>query len=229
MINVYIDNEVDIDNPICQYMRWDYFDQLLKDRMYTIKRKKEFDDPHEKYLPIKETVPLTPFGEKLNEEKWTEYVKLRQDYYECMNLPTACWSYDIEEKEWKWKQYAGKDGVCIISSLRRLMNSLSSSKYEIHCGRINYAKYRPYKELEKHLFTKDRMYRDDCEIRLYFILNNPTTDVDTSNPSEEKHIRIDVDPKELIDFVILSPFTNVATKKERRSYLGTKGITIKAY
>lgn len=230
MINVYINKEIDIDieNPICQYMKWEYFDQLLKDRLYTVKRKKEFGDPHEKYLPIKETVPFTPFGEKLNEEKWTEYIKLRQEYYACKDLPTACWSYDTEEKEWKWKQYAGDDGVCIISSIRRLMNSLSSSKYKIYCDKINYAKHRHYKDLEKQLFTKDIMYRDDCEMRLYFILNNPITDIDTSKPSEEKLIKINVNPREMIDFVIMSPFTDITTRKEKRSYLEKMGIRTKA-
>ena len=180
------------------------------------------------HLPIKETVPFTPFGEKLNKEKWTEYIKLRHEYYECKDLPTACWSYDIEEKEWKWKQYAGDAGVCIISSIHRLMNSLSSSKYKIYCGKINYAKHRHYKDLEKQLFTKDIMYRDDCEMRLYFILNNPLTDIDTSTPFEEEFIRINVNPREMIDFVIMSPFTDMTTRKERRSYLEKMGIRIKA-
>ena len=107
------------------------------------------------------------------------------------------------------------------------MNSLSSSKYKIYCGKINYTKHRCYKDLEKQLFTKDIMYRDDCEMRLFFILNNPVTDVDTSTPFEEEFIRINVNPREMIDFVIMSPFTDITIRKERRSYLEKMGIRIK--
>lgn len=229
MINVYVDKGINIDDPICQYMKWDYFKALLDNNRYSVKRKKEFDDEQERHLPFIETLPFNLAGKERDEEQWEKHKKLVEEYEECGNLPTACWSYDILEKEWKWKQYASKDGVCIISSIRKLMNSLSSSKYEIQCGKINYAKYRPYKELGKQLFTKDRMYRDDCEMRLYFTLNNPTTDIDTSNPSEEKRIEIDVNPREMIDYVIMSPFTDITTMKERRSYLENKGITIKSH
>ncbi len=229
MINVYVDKGINIDDPICQYMKWDYFKALLDNNRYSVKRKKEFDDEQERHLPFIETLPFNLAVKERDEEQWEKYKKLVEEYEECGNLPTACWSYDILEKEWKWKQYASKDGVCIFSSIRKLMNSLSSSKYEIQCGKINYAKYRPYKELEKQLFTKDRMYRDDCELRLYFTLNNPTTDIDTFNPSEEKRIEIDVNPREMIDYVIMSPFTDITTMKERRSYLENKGITIKSH
>ena len=131
MINVNIDSKLNIDNPICQYMRWCFFEQLLADRLYTVTRKKYFSDPEEKNLPLKKTLPFSAFGEKSNDKQWLEYKKMADDYIECGDLPTACWSDDIVEKEWKWRQYAGKDGVCIISSIS-LYSGLESSGNFIH-------------------------------------------------------------------------------------------------
>ena len=110
---------------------------------------------------------------------------MADDYIECGDLPTACWSDDIVEKEWKWRQYAGKDGVCIISSIRRLKEALSSDIYVVNCKKIKYAKYRPFYKLEEHLFSKDIMYRDDSEIRLYFTLKDLDNEIDISNPSDQ--------------------------------------------
>lgn len=227
MINVNIDSELNIDNPICQYMRWRFFEHLLADNLYTVTRKKYFCDPEEKNLPLKKTLPFSAIGEKTNDEQWLEYKKISDDYKVYGDLPTACWSDDIMEKEWKWNQYAGKDGVCIISSIRRLQESLSSDKYVVNCKRIKYAKYRPFHKLEEYLFIKDIMYRDDSEIRFYFTLLDSDNDIDISNPTEKEFIRIDVDPKRMLDYVILSPFIPTPQMKERCSILQNKGIVVK--
>ena len=52
MINVYVDKGINIDDPICQYMKWDYFKALLDNNRYSVKRKKEFDDEQERHLPL---------------------------------------------------------------------------------------------------------------------------------------------------------------------------------
>lgn len=123
-----------------------------------------------------------------------------------MDCPISCWTKTERESYLMWKSYAGETGVRIKSSIHNLIASLQldlekDGADKLYCGSMHYCEnLLPSNDEEKQMFSKDEVYKDEDEIRFYFILS------DDSNRKNTTHRLIPIDPNVMIDEIRLSPF-----------------------
>lgn len=200
----YHPNDGPTDRVICQYMRLDYLLQLLETRQLYAKRRRENDDTNEGYYN-----KLLEFRVSVASNGGTSHTENQQcnlSYKDIVNCPISCWTKTERESYLMWKSYAGETGVRIKSSIHNLIASLQlnlgkDSKDKVYCGSMNYCKdLLPSTDEEKQFFGKDEVYADEDEFRFYFALSD---DFDRKGTT---HRLVPVDPKVMIDEILLSPF-----------------------
>ena len=190
--------------PIYQYMDLDYLFSLLESKQYFVNRKCHFEDKGESVLPPKSLFGLNSIGVQLNKDEITKMTQELSEklnrYRESASWLTSCWTKDNTESLLMWKNYTTKIGVRIKSKIENVIASINTDKYKIVCGHMAYDGYtsKPYEEC---LFSKERYYKDEYEVRFYFI----PKDESINSLSGEF---IAVTPETMIDEVILSPYIN---------------------
>lgn len=190
--------------PIYQYMDLDYLISLLESKQYFVNRKCHFEDKGESVLPPKSLFGLNSIGVQLNKDEITKMTQELSEklnrYRESASWLTSCWTKDNTESLLMWKNYTTKIGVRIKSKIENVIASINTDKYKIVCGHISYDGYNS-KPFEECLFSKERYYKDEYEVRFYFI----PKDESINSLSGEF---IAVTPETMIDEVILSPYIN---------------------
>lgn len=190
--------------PIYQYMDLDYLFSLLESKQYFVNRKCHFEDKGESVLPPKSLFGLNSIGVQLNKDEITKMTQELSEklnrYRESASWLTSCWTKDNTESLLMWKNYTTKIGVRIKSKIENVIASINTDKYKIVCGHISYDGYNS-KPFEECLFSKERYYKDEYEVRFYFI----PKDESINSLSGEF---IAVTPETMIDEVILSPYIN---------------------
>ena len=192
------------DKVICQYMRLDYLLQLLETHKLYAKRRRENDDANEGYYK-----KYLEFGFSVANNgvvPQTENLKRKLSYRDIVDCPISCWTKTERESYLMWKSYAGDTGVRIKSSIHNLIASLQldlekDGNDKVYCGSMNYCpNLLPSNDEEKQFFSKDDVYTEEDELRFYFILS------DDSNRKGTTHRLVPIDPKVIIDEILLSPF-----------------------
>lgn len=190
--------------PIYQYMDLDYLFSLLESKQYFVNRKCHFEDKGESVLPPNSLFGLNSIGVQLNKDEITKMTQELSEklnrYRESASWLTSCWTKDNTESLLMWKNYTTKIGVRIKSKIENVIASINTDKYKIVCGHISYDGYNS-KPFEEFLFSKERYYKDEYEVRFYFI----PKDESINSLSGEF---IAVTPETMIDEVILSPYIN---------------------
>lgn len=207
---------VDENLTIYQYMDLDYLLHLLKKQEYYVKPKKYFSDKHECRLPIKSLFRIAPVGENDNDIKDqtpNDYLIKSRQFHESGNLLTACWTEHNGENVLMWKNFTSKLGVCIKSTIANFIASFKKDDFVICCGRMFYEGIKYHNDNIERLFIKDKAFKGEEEIRFYFI---PSDKIDTS---KMKGLSIDVDPKVMINEIILSPYIDKIAANELKAYL----------
>lgn len=210
MKTFYSINELNF-NPeqkIYQYVPLKYFIKLLKTGFFHINPKSFFEDFNENQLPLKSMLPIFPVGKNVSKIS-PEQIKsnlniMNAKMYEYRQSPyklASCWTHSKIENILMWKSYAFPYGVRIETTIDKFITSLDSSNFDILVGKIKYGKYHFHKDILEILFTKEKFYQDEREIRFYFI----PTNIEMYNAINTGiDLRINLD--NLIDNVILSPF-----------------------
>ncbi len=187
---------------IYQYMDLDYLFSLLERKQYYINRRYHFEDRCESVLPSKSLFGFNTYGTLLNEEeiqKRMEEISNKLDTYkESSYWLTSCWTKDSIESLLMWKNYTTKIGVRTKSSIQNFVASIDSDKYTIVCGHISYDGYLS-KPFEECIFSKEKYYKDEREVRFYFIPNDDSDSLPTG-------VDIPINPLTLIDEIVLSPY-----------------------
>ena len=197
-------------------MDLDYLLRLLKKQKYYVKPKKYFSDKHECSLPIKSLFRIAPVGENDNDIKDqtpNDYLIKSRQFRESGNLLTACWTEHNGENVLMWKNFTSKLGVCIKSTIANFIASFKKDDFVICCGRMFYEGIKYHNDNIERLFIKDKAFKGEEEIRFYFI---PSDKIDTS---KMKGLSIAVDPKVMIDEIILSPYIDKIAANELIAYL----------
>lgn len=188
--------------PIYQYMDLDYLFCLLENNVYFVNPKCHFEDKRESALPIKSLFGFNSFGVQLNKEeiqrKSNEVSDKIKKYSDSAYWSTSCWTKDDTESLLMWKNYTTKMGVRIKSNINNFVASINTDEFKILCGHIAYDGYT-LKSFEECLFSKEKYYKDEREVRFYFMPN------DDRNYSH-KGMDIPIDPKTLIEEIVLSPY-----------------------
>lgn len=124
-------------------------------------------------------------------------VRLRR-FMESGTMLSACWTEHLGENALMWGNFTSKMGICIKSSIHNFMASLDTDDYNIWCGRMAYSGIHTDTEILDCLFTKDKAFADEDEIRFYFTPRCSQSD------KTDKGVSIPVLPQVLIDEIILS-------------------------
>ena len=185
---------------IYQYMDLDYLLSLFESKLYFVNRKCHFEDRGESVLPPKSLFGFNAYGSLLDEEitqKKIREIKL-DSYRKSVYWLTSCWTKDNAESLLMWKNYTTKMGVRIKSNINNFVASINTDDFKIVCGHIAYDGYT-LKPFEECIFSKAKYYKDEREVRFYFIPN------DDRNYSHEG-VDIPIDPQTLIEGIVLSPY-----------------------
>lgn len=211
--NVFVKAEISLDAPICQYMRLDYFISLLATGEYFVRPRCEFEDAFEANLPLPQMFPAHEAGKTVPSEVQEVEIQKMSEKLEANRengkLLTSCWCLQMCENLLMWNCYASKIGVRIKSTVHRFVSALDTDAYDILCGRMNYTVYNYYND--DFLFSKDKGYGGEDEFRFYFIPKASDQDSDSEKP---KSVRIKVNPSELIEDVMLSPYIETRAANE---------------
>lgn len=192
---------VDGNLGIQQYMDLDYIFRLLETRSYFVKQKQNFPDKHESRLPQKAmfSLQLVEFGSyKGKPTDISESLERIRLFTESGRMLTACWTERKGESALMWKNFTTKMGGCIKSTINNFVASFTNDDYDICCGRMSYTGICAGQDLVDSLFTKDKAFEEEREIRFYF---TPKKGLPTS-----KGISIPILPDVMIDEIIISPY-----------------------
>ena len=192
---------VDANTEIRQYMDLDYIFRLLETRSYFVKQKQDFPDKHESRLPLKAMFSLQyvePGSYKGKSTDITESIERIRKFTESGRMLTACWTERRGESALMWKNFTTKMGGCIKSTINRFVASFANDDYDICCGKMLYTGVYAGQDFTESLFTKDKAFEEEKEIRFYFTPKNglPTN----------KGISIPILPDVMIKEIILSPY-----------------------
>lgn len=174
----YLFNHVISPNTeICRYMEFDMFLQIMEGKFY-VPRKLTFLDLQESgKLPMKIRFAFNGVGN--NSSEIGENIKIRQnevDQYvrnliQSKFLLTSCWSIYNGENYLMWKSYTGKIGICVRTTIDKLMNSINYEKEENVpiCSLMFYNSPNTNESFLESIMKKDTSYQSENEVRFYFV------------------------------------------------------------
>ena len=86
-------------------------------------------------------------------------------------LFTSCWSIDQGENYLMWKSYTNRIGICIHTTIDKLMNSIDYDKenYIPICSPLFYDSPNTKDSFLESIMKKDIYYQSEKEIRFYFV------------------------------------------------------------
>lgn len=196
----FLKNGLSTNQVIYQYMDLDYLIRLIEKKEYCVKRKYCFSDKRESCFSLnKMSFSFQPVGAYMNSHHIpiTPQKNLWKDYEETKSLLTSCWTYQ-QENYLMWKSYTSKLGVCIESTINNFFSSLDANDYEIYVGKVSYVGYNGNQTLGDALFSKERLFSAETEIRFYF-------DEINENANGATTVHLPVTPTQMISSITLSP------------------------
>lgn len=221
------DPNFDTTQVIHQYIKLEYFFKLLETGCYHINKKKTFEDKNESELPISCMFRLHWVGENAPKITKTQikketalYRRLQKEYKRTQDWLTSCWTKESHENVLKWQNYTQTFGVRVGSTVEELMKSLKDCSFNIISRDISYGPYIQHPNVEDYLFKKDRYFKDEEEVRFYFLPKKKLKIRDNG-------INIEIDFHQMIDSVTISPYIHPILAKLLISYL-KKEYDIKA-
>lgn len=192
------------------------FDSLLQilNGKFFVARKETFSDYFDaiKSIPLVARFGFSSFGERISKEKYEQNEKRINEIKESARWLTSCWT-ETYNNILMWQAYTkGSCGVCIESTVNDFVESIKSDCEKVLYGKINYGCYSPIMKAEEYAFNKFPLYRDEREIRFYFIEGN-------EDKYRNSHKLFDIEPKKLIKSITFSPFIRNSESAEQLKHL----------
>lgn len=192
------------DKPICHYMRFDHFLQLMETgKLFVTKRRCFEGDSNERYYDKRFEFAFSIANSNTpTKNKFTNRMMTFREIVEC---PVSCWNKSVEESYTMWKAYATEVGVCIRTTVKRFVESIIVEDSPIDsfdrliCGSMNYVEHPNSDNELGQLFNKYYGYSDENEFRFYLDLKNGVEHFDD-------HILVPIDTRYLIEEILVSPF-----------------------
>lgn len=214
-----------LDNHIYRYVGFAYLVKMIQEKMFFVPNRQKFSDlrEHSDYHfmvleEFKNTIHSVPNYRsrkisKINQER----------HHQIWNQAVSCWTRDahrsetIDENYLMWKCHSDKHFVCRIrTSINRFSHSLRNLSHDIIVSQIEYkpiGRFRT-KDHPTEILVKPSFYIDEEEIR-FVVLHNKLADCKMG-----KDIKLQFEPVEMIDEIILSPFINREEERILREQLG---------
>ena len=206
----------DQDLPISHYMRERYFVQLLESSAFSSKRLDLYDDD-----PLEGVYPeANRQGPAAADAQWMQQANAKRDieaFLQSQDIHRThcyahCWFGIPEENARMWEEYGDQcEGVCLVSSTHRLLNSVVAEPTVAHeLGKVTYwPDNKPLPELHSStvMFRKQPKFAAENEVRLLSQIKMDYLLKDSNGyllPCPER-LRIRVDLGILIAAIILGP------------------------
>lgn len=214
---------------IWRYINLEKFESMLKEKALFFCRVDRFSDPYEGSIPKKiaeyRIEPFKSISEKSNlipnQQKAQERIKILSNAHRQIrkNHIVNCWHINNTENDSMWRLYLKSNGgVAIKTTVRRLLNSLSTTNEKIFCSKVRYIDYEnstwydeteyPFKSYNLFipLIHKRIEFKQEEEIRLITeIETNIGFDKYWELQPNQKGKNICVDLENLIEIVYSSP------------------------
>lgn len=188
------------DTKICRYIDFDLFLQILDGKFY-VPRKLTFMDLRESgKIPMRIRFAFNGVGENsVRTKEILENCQEETDQY-IMNLRqsrlllTSCWTIDNGEDYLMWKSYTNRVGVCIHTTIDKLMEAIDFDKdhYIPICSPMFYDIPNTNETFLESIMKKDTYYQSESEIRFYFVPKGNITNeelVKMNNTAVEKLLK----------------------------------------
>ena len=186
----FISGALNSNTPICRYINFDVFLNILEGE-YWVQRRKGFEDANEKgEIPWAKRTAICYTGKDAptpnplhvkaeNEKKDYEYLLLKKSMY----LPTSCWTIDNGENYLMWKVYTNRCGVCIRTTIGELLDAIkyTDKGYLPVCSPLFYEGVSLKRSIVLSILSKESFYSSENEVRFYFIQNDDFVNEDLAN------------------------------------------------
>lgn len=212
--------EVDGNTKIARYFSRDKLEYLIQNDAIWISNSKLFSDEKERQIPM-------GFFKNWDKPDIEFYQKLENNKRENINAYISCWTEFCCEKKYFWDEYDGKsNGACLITTVKKLKEAIhkelpnsillkvdyvnlsdQNTKYELPW--FIYDDYLCIRITEK--FKEKSEFAEEEEIR--FI------DYRRKKEFNEDGFTVKVNLKDLIDEIIISPFSSPEVYEETNSLL----------
>ena len=235
--HMYLINQVLMpDTKICRYIDFDVFLQILHGKFY-IPRKQTFIDSRENGKIPNKCIFGFRIANRYEEDCKTDIVQDERSIYinnlmKSRLLLTSCWKIDDGEDYLMWKSYTTKMGVCVQTTIDKLMEAIDYDSMNMLpiCSPMFYAPLNYHEGFMESMFKKESFYHSENEVRFYFVpkgkwstedikkMDNKAVEqilLETSEKEEDLYqknkesykqsILLDVKPQ-FISSVVLSPF-----------------------
>lgn len=219
--HVTLDETLDSSQVIHHYMKLEYFFKLLETRKFRINRKKSFPDKNEHELPVRCLFGIhavgkneNPLDKEIIESEYKILHNVFNEYKDTKGLFTSCWTNESHENNLMWLAYTQSYGIRISSKVCKFVDSFQSTQFKIIGGEIRYQPYAPAKDVNKHLYNKNIYYKDEREVRFYFL---PQTQIECSE--KDSSIDLEINLNQMIDKVTISPYIHPILANIIKNYL----------
>ncbi len=187
------------ETPICRYMGFDVFLQILSGKFF-VPRKMRFLDARESgKISMKYRFAFGSANENdkeqidtLDEDRQCQINQYIENLIQSKYLLTSCWTIDNGEDYLMWKSYTTDIGVCVRTTIKDLLESIDYDKesYVPICSPIIYGNVSIQKEFLESIFTKDKYYISEKEVRIYFAPKSELNNADLKNITYQEAERI---------------------------------------
>lgn len=229
-----------LDSNIYRYVDFAHLVKMIQEKKFFVPNRQRFSDLREhSELHFRSIKELRCMREAPSRRR-KKTVNITQDRHsQIWNQAVSCWTYDahreiingeaINENYLMWKCHSNKHFVCRIrSSINRFCKSMRDFSHDIIVANIEYMPIERYRTANYPLeiFVKPEFYINEEETR-FVVLHNELADCNMS-----KDIKLQFEPLDMIDEILLSPFINREEdrilRERLKSVLGETEMEIKS-
>jgi hypothetical protein len=210
---------------LAKYMDITKFLSLLKDKQLFFCRLDKLEDKFEGTLPkmsrqefrefYKDLNALNFYNEPISPEEMEEKINAGYKFREklkalyCVN----CWNEFKGESYALWKVYSDlNQGIMIKSSFKGVIDALNESKETVYCSTIKYIDHEKDSidigNTMSPVVHKHKAYSYENEVRLIHEVSQEGWEHDWENEKYESGVKVNVRLEDLIDEIVISPFSS---------------------
>ena len=217
---IYIKNDVPSNLKIYKYTSLPVLYTLLDVKngigRFQVSNRDQFSDQREKgeFYDLRNCFRMDIANVQPTAKQTEHWKTIDEQIEEASHLYASCWTCKKMEDFLMWKAYSGiMSGVRIGTSVEKLRDSLRLKGCKLVAAKMEYGKEKTCYEVEDSMFYKTTFYQGEDEFRFYVV-----------NDEEKRSARfyLNVDPRLMIEEIILSPFMDIAFAQFIRDMLYDK-------
>lgn len=183
----FYDDSLNLDMPICRYMDFDKFLNILNGEFY-VPQKVLFEDISDQGIisfrkkivvgrisTPDDTPEMVEKNKEIKEQQRKKIQKKAEDIDRSKHFLTSCWQQGSEEDYLMWKSYTSRVGVRIETSIMDFLSSIDFVSEGVIpiVASIRYNGLQMQESIENNVFSKENAFRSEREIRFYFLPFDP--------------------------------------------------------